>query len=75
MSDDKLIPFPVRPEQVLTFDQCADVTRARKPVFGIIIGYDPDDDLFIFNFGSISRKDALWISEQMRRHALGEPIS
>lgn len=72
---EKPIPFPLRAGHNLSFDQCVSVAQVRVPQSGLIIGYDEDGDIFIFNFGLVSRKEALWLSEQLRRHAFGESIS
>ena len=72
---EKPIPFPIRTDQNLDFDQCVSVAKVREPQSGLILGYDADGDIFIFNFGLVSRKEALWLSEQIKRHAFGEPIS
>lgn len=71
----KIVPFPIDEFSKLTFDQCASVTSNRRPSSGIIIGYDEDDEIFVFNFGQVTRRDALWLSEQLKRHAMGEEIS
>lgn len=72
---DKPIPFPVRPDQTFTFEQAVSTAENRQPVLGLIAGYDEDGDIMIFSFGGVSRKDALWISEQIKRHAFGEELS
>lgn len=72
---EKPIPFPIHADRNLDFGQCVSVAQVREPQSGLIIGYDPDGDIFIFNFGLVSRKEALWLSEQIKRHAFGEPIS
>lgn len=72
---DNIVPFPIGEDQILTFTQAASVVQSRKPSSGIIVGYDEDDKIFIYNFGIIKRRDALWIAEQIKRHSQDEPIS
>ena len=72
---EKLIPFPVRAGQDLDFNQCVSIAQVRSPQSGLIVGYDSDGEIFILNFGIVKRQEALWLSEQLRRHVFGEPIS
>lgn len=37
----------------------------------LVVGYDGDGDLLVRS-SRMDRKDALWLSEQLRRYALGE---
>lgn len=75
MSDDVIVPFPVSLDRQLTFEQAVSTVENRKPDFGLIAGYDVDGDIFIINFGNISRENALWIAHQLIRHTQGEEIS
>lgn len=70
----KIIPFPIDENQKLTFEQSVSATSSRNPVSGLIISFDEDDDIHILNFGTVSRKDALWMAEMIKRHALGDPL-
>jgi hypothetical protein len=70
----KIIPFPIDENQRLTFDQCVSATSSRNPLSGLIISFDAEDGIHILNFGVVSRKDALWMAEMIRRHALGDPV-
>ena len=70
----KIIPFPIDENQKLTFDQCVSATKTREPSLGVIAGWNEEGEIFILNFGQISRKDAVWLAEQLKRHAFGEEI-
>ena len=70
----KIIPFPIDENQELNFDQCVSATKTREPALGIIAGWNEEGEIFILNFGQISRKDAVWLAEQLKRHAFGEDI-
>lgn len=37
----------------------------------LVVGYDGDGDLFVLS-SRMERKDALWLSEMLRRYALGD---
>lgn len=67
--------FPIRDLQKLDFDQAVHVTKMRNPAKGLIVAYDEDGDIMIFNFGEVTRELALWFSEQVKRHSQGEEIS
>jgi len=70
-----LIPFPIDPMRDLDFEQSVCVVRNRNPVSGITVFYDQDGDIFIYNFGNVSRQEALWMGEQIKRHSLGDEVS
>jgi len=36
----------------------------------IVIGYHKDDDDFVSRCSEMSRQDALWLTEQLKRHVL-----
>lgn len=68
----KLAPFPLGTIRRLTATEAAEAARLRSVSDGIVIGYNDHGEVIIVNFGSLQRKDALWLSERLRIHALGE---
>lgn len=70
-----VIPFPIDVTRQLSFDQAVSIVKGIGPSFGLIAFYDTNDKIGIWNFGNITRKDALWIAEQLVRHSQGEEIS
>lgn len=66
------IPFPLR-KQVLSFEEVVSVLQNQgAPKHGIIIfiGKEDDNDIRQLNFGSLSRKDLLWLLEYIKDEVL-----
>ncbi len=68
------IPFPIDLNRKLTFEQCVSVSRNSDPVSGMLVFYDKEDNVCIYNFGDLPRKDALWLGESVKRHAMGDEL-
>lgn len=68
---DKISPFPpsdtMTPAQALL--SALQLVKAGGIEDVLIVGYASDGDLFVRS-SRMSRKDALWLAEQLRRHAL-----
>lgn len=71
----KIIPFPIDEDRRLTLEECAGIVKTRGGTLGLIAGWNEEGNIFIFNFGDMSRKDAFWLSEQIKRHCFQEDIS
>lgn len=67
-----VIELGIDPDHELTFDETVAVVKRRDPARGIIFYEDEEGHVGFFNFGDVSRKDALWFSEHLRRSSLGE---
>ena len=67
----EIIELGIDPEQTLTIDETVAVVKRRDPINGIILFEDEEGNLGFFNFGEVSRSDALWFAEKLRLHSLG----
>lgn len=75
MTDVIAFPSPsVEPDDQLSLEQAIAFVRTRSLEMGVIAYYTEDGNVGIINFGDLSRKDALWLAEQLKRNALGEEI-
>ena len=68
----KILDFPAtttaRPEQALAGALAH--AKAGRLQDVLIVGYDANGDLYVRS-SRMDRKDALWLSEQLRQYALG----
>jgi hypothetical protein len=55
----------------MTVDEALEVSKKSDFIDVVIAGYDRNED-FVVRCSHMSRKDALWISEQLKRHILGD---
>ena len=68
----KVLSFPASttalPEQALA--SALSYAEAGRLQDVLIVGYDDDGDLYVRS-SRMDRKDALWLSEQLRQYAVG----
>ncbi len=58
----------------MSIEQVKKVVQAEPWESMIVLGYHKDYEDFVVRSSQMSRKDALWLCEMLKRHVLGEGL-
>lgn len=67
-----IIELGIAEDQDLTIDQIATYLNRRGVKLGVVVYENPESgEICTLNFGEVTRKDALWLAENLRLFSLG----